>query len=155
MEMGFEIPSYSSPSTPIPTPSPVLTQPLAPATKRSKVPLWIVHREPRHLEEHWREGQMKDKSLATFIKDLSNATQRTRIEEIKLELRTLNGDIRCTVKKDEEKEWSDAKASFREKLAEGGIRSNKSSQEEKILVEPVYGGILVRAGSDDEEEIVF
>jgi hypothetical protein len=48
-----------------------------------------------------------------------------------------------------------SKAIVGRRLAQGGIRSNGSSEEVKILVEPVYAGMLVRAGSDHEEDILF
>ncbi|CZR65253.1 uncharacterized protein PAC_15153 [Phialocephala subalpina] len=125
--------------------------------KRRQVPMWIVTRAPRFLQDRWSDGSIEGKSLATFIEQLLIATKRSGINDIILELRTPKGDTRYTVREYAEDQWIEAKETFAEelKLAKRNIKSDGFNPAVKILVEPIYGDSPPEAEFDDSEEFTF
>ncbi|KAF8852986.1 hypothetical protein BDZ45DRAFT_677983 [Acephala macrosclerotiorum] len=127
-------------------PSPSPRQPI-----KCQVPFWIRTSQPHVVQEPWRNGHIGSNSLATFTELLSTATQRSGIEEIKFELKASIGDVKYSVKKDEEVEWVTMKEVFAEHLA----LSRAGDRRLKIVVEPIYGESLLGSDSNDGVEFMF
>jgi hypothetical protein len=143
------------------TPNP--TNPEASSSKarpKTQVPLWIITREPRRIEERWSKGKFLGSTLSVFIEDISKVTQRNNIKEIILTLRTPFYDTKMTIfSDDDEDSWTSSKETFIEKLkearAEAKARRMNESMNFKILVEPVYEQAVLPGGSVEEDDAEF
>lgn len=127
--------------------------------EKTHIPLWIITREPLYTEEHWKDGKFMGTSLATFIEGISQATQQSHIEKIKLTLRGPTSQTRITVSKDEEDVWAAANRTFLEKLREAKLLARAKGQSEqmqfKILIEPIYAEVVLPNNFVDSFEDEF
>lgn len=126
---------------------------------KTQIPLWIITREPRYTEERWDDGKFQGTALPIFLEGISQVTQRSHIEKIKLTLRTPISDTKITVFKDAEDSWAAAKDTFVDRLKEAKKNARLSRGAEapsyQILVEPFFEQGVEMNGSVDDDDVEF
>lgn len=128
---------------------------------KSQIQLWIITREPRHVEELWEEGKVIGTPLDVFLGGISHITERDSIEKIKLTLQTPSFDTKLTVYEGAIDSWEFAKATLSENIkrarAEAKAKKQTNVPSLKIMVEPFYKENIAVHGEimDDEEEVDF
>jgi len=106
---------------------------------KTKIPLWIITREPGPTRTLWVNGRCLDTPLSTFITGVSQVAQRSDIEEIKLTLSTPIWNTVITISKDTEgveDTWELAKKTFMSELKDVRLELKGEMGDCKILIEP-------------------
>ena len=105
---------------------------------KTQIPLWIITYEPGPTRTLWVDGKCLGTSLSTFISGISQVTQRSDAEGIKLILSTPSWNTRIIVPKDAENVWELAKKTIIAALKEARAELEGEMGNCKILIEPVY-----------------